>query len=138
MRGDDRWRIRKEEDRLYRVRPARLGCDRRCFCYGIRRRLRLVLVEPLIVNLPNFYFIFLRKEHYSLRDGSLVLTKSSLTCRRQSHPSCVSISFLEVWIQMNAVRSILKLARLQKTRPLNIQVKTLLLQSCSNAAHAVL
>ena len=61
MRGDDRWRIRKEEDRLHRVRSARLGCDRRCFCYGIRGRPRLVLVEPLIVN-------FLRKEHYSLRE----------------------------------------------------------------------
>ena len=28
----------------------------------------MVLMEPLIVNLPNFYFIFLWKEHYSLRD----------------------------------------------------------------------
>ena len=54
MRGDDRWRIRKEEDRLYRVRSARLGCDRRRFCYGIRGRPRLVLVEPLIVNWPKF------------------------------------------------------------------------------------
>ena len=68
MRGDDQWQIRKEEDCLYRVRPARLGCDCRCFCYGMRGRPRLVLVEPLIVNLPNFYFIFLWKEHYSLRD----------------------------------------------------------------------
>ena len=68
MRGDDRWQIRKEEDRLYRVRSARLGCDYRRFCYGMRGRPRLVLVEPLIVNLPNFYFIFLRKEHYRLRD----------------------------------------------------------------------
>ena len=29
MRGDDRWRIRKEEDRLYRVRSARLWNTRK-------------------------------------------------------------------------------------------------------------
>ena len=67
MWGDDRWPIRKEEDCLYRVRSARLGCDRWYFCYGMWGRPRLVFVEPLILNLPNFYFTFLRKEHCTLR-----------------------------------------------------------------------
>ena len=64
------------------------------------------------------FLLHLPGRSITAREISLVLTKPSLTCRRQSHPSCVSISFLEVWSQMNAVRSILKLARLQNNRPI--------------------
>ena len=66
MRSDDRWRIRREEDRVYRVRSARLSCDHRCFCYGMRGRPHLVLVQQLTLNLLNFHFIFPRKKHFSL------------------------------------------------------------------------
>ena len=41
MRGDDRWRIRKGENRLYRVRSARLGCDRRFFLLWNTRKASL-------------------------------------------------------------------------------------------------
>ena len=66
MWSDDRWRLRQEEDRVYRVRPARLAWDHQCFCYGMRGRPHLVSVEPLSVSLLNFCFIFLRKRHFSL------------------------------------------------------------------------
>ena len=66
MWSDDRWRIRRDEDRVYRVRSARLSCNHRCFCYGMRGRPHLDLVQPLTVNLLNFHFIFPRKKHFSL------------------------------------------------------------------------
>ena len=93
MWSDDRWRIRRKEVRVYRVRSARLGCDHRHFCHGMRGRPHLVLVEPLTVNLLNFYLILLRKKHFGPWGRLSFFIKPSLAYRIQSHSSCVSNFF---------------------------------------------
>ena len=112
MWGDDRLRIRREEDRVYRIRSARLGYDHQCFCYGMRGRPHLVLVEPRTVNLLNFYFIFLQKRHFSLWGKLNFLWNLHWLVEYNRHPSCVSnfwilfklhfsIWLVELWPQMN-------------------------------------
>ena len=101
MWSDDRWRIRREEDRVYRVRSARLGCDHQCFCYGI-----------FVMWICWIFTSFSYGRDISAYEVSWVFYETFTGLSNTIVPSCVSnfsilfklhfsIWLVEFWRQMN-------------------------------------